>query len=371
MREIFAAILEILNESSPYLILGFALAGVLHVLLARYPRFTAQITGPGRRPVFMAALLGVPMALCSCSVLPTAIALRRRGASKGATASFLISVPETDIVAVLVTVALIGPLVAVYRPLAGIVLALATGLVVRTIEQRDLRAEARRASVASAPGTHVESCCEGNPVADHKGNAHSSVSTTSWWRRALRYGFIEIFDDIVPQLFLGMVLAAIIGVWLPDIGPDIGGGTALSYLVMVGIGIPMYVCASASTPIAAGLIAGGVSPGAAMVFLLAGPATNLASIVVLRAEFGTKILGIFIAMIAVTSIALGALLDLVVGSLHVSEVVALHEHSGSSGFQTACTFAFLVWIALSFHRSRLFPRLRGNLARMVARLSPR
>jgi len=353
------------------LILGFALAGILHVLLARYPRVTAQITGPGRRPVFMAALLGVPMALCSCSVLPTAIALRRRGASKGATASFLISVPETDVVAILVTVALIGPFVAVYRPLAGILLALATGLVVRSIEQRDLPAAARQASVAFAPGTHVESCCEGKPAGDQNGNAQSTVSTGRWWKRALRYGFIEIFDDIVPQLFLGMVLAAIIGVWLPNIGPDIGGGTALSYLVMVGIGIPMYVCASASTPIAAGLIAGGVSPGAAMVFLLAGPASNFASIVVLRAEFGTKILGVFILMIAVTSIALGALLDLLVGSLHVPNPGPLHGHDGHSPLRLIFTITFLSWIALSFHRSRLVPRLRGNLARMAARLSPR
>jgi len=120
MREIFAAIIDILGESSPYLILGFALAGVLHVVLTRYPRITAQITGPGRRPVFMAALLGAPMPLCSCSVLPAAMALRRKGASKGATASFLVSVPETDIVSILVTFALIGPFVGVWLSLIAV-----------------------------------------------------------------------------------------------------------------------------------------------------------------------------------------------------------------------------------------------------------
>jgi uncharacterized membrane protein YraQ (UPF0718 family) len=373
MREIIAAILEILNESSPYLVLGFALAGVLHVVLARYPRVTAQITGPGRRPVFMAALLGAPMPLCSCSVLPAAMALRRKGASKGATASFLVSVPETDIVSVLVTLALIGPFVAVYRPLAAVMGALATGLAVRWFELRDLRAATARASAAGPSSPRAASCCENTaPVhGEAAGNPAPAVRVAPWWKRALRYGFIEIFDDIVPQLFLGIVLAGIIGVWLPDVHPGAAGGKIVSYLLMVVIGIPVYVCAAASTPIAAGLIAGGVSPGAAMVFLLAGPATNFGSLVVLRAEFGVRILGAYVAMIALTSIALGALLDLLAGPIAVRAVATAHEHGEGSAARLACTIALLAWIALSFHRSRLFPRLRGNLARMVTRASER
>ena len=122
MREVFSAIVGILNESSPYLLMGFALAGVIHVLLGRLPGLTARLAGTGRRPVLWAALIGAPMPLCSCSVLPAAMALRRGGASKGATASFLVSVPETDVVSVLVTLALLGPLMAVYRPIAVIAL---------------------------------------------------------------------------------------------------------------------------------------------------------------------------------------------------------------------------------------------------------
>jgi hypothetical protein len=365
MGEIIAAILEILNESSPYLILGFALAGVLHVVLARYPRVTAQIAGPGRRPVFMAALLGAPMPLCSCSVLPAAMALRRKGASKGATASFLVSVPETDIVSVLVTLALIGPFVALYRPLAAIAGALAIGFVVRWAEQRDRRAAAARD--AGAPD--ATPCCEDGSSAPKGGEPdRAKKPLPPAWVRALRYGFVEIFDDIAPQLFLGVVLAGVIGVWLPDIEPVAGGGKVLSYLVMLAIGIPVYVCAAASTPIAAGLIAGGVSPGAAMVFLLAGPVTNFGSLVVLRAEFGARILGVYVAMIGLTSIALGALLDLLVGAVDLPAVSPLAEgHGDASRFRLACTIALLAWVALSFHRSRLFPRLRGNLARVVAR----
>ena len=369
MRDVFSSLTEILRESSPYLILGFFLAGVIHVLLQRFPRVTAALAGPGNRPIFLAALLGAPMPLCSCSVVPAALALRREGASKAATASFLVSVPETDVVSVLVTLALIGPFVAVYRPLAAVVAALATGLVIRIIEQRE-RKQAAAIPVMQASTAH--DCCHPQVAAEHtppaRGDEHSH--RPSWWSRALRYGFIEMFDDISPQLILGIVIAAIIGVALPEINPGLARNhTFISYLVMVAIGIPMYVCAAASTPIAAGLIAGGVSPGAAMVFLLAGPATNVGSLVVLRGEFGTRVLAAYVAMIAVTSITLGALLDRLVGSLHINAMAHPHQHVGNSLVSTVLMCLFLLWTALSFHRSRLLPRLSAWLSRLLPRAS--
>jgi uncharacterized protein len=366
VREFFAALTGILNESSPYLVLGFALAGFMHVLLDRFPRITAQLTRPGKRPLFLAALLGVPMPLCSCSVLPAALALRRQGASKGTTATFLVSEPETDIVSILVTFALIGPFVGVYRPLAAIAAALATGFVIHAIERRELRPTA-----APAPASlqqNAGACCDDTHVLAHA-TPHSTIVSksgrASWWTRSLRYGFIEIFDDIVPQLFLGIGVAALISVLLPEIDPRLARGNAmLSYLVMVAVGIPVYVCAAASTPIAAGLIAAGVSPGAAMVFLLAGPATNIGSLFVLRGVFGARILAVYVLMIAASSIALGALLDLLIGSLHVTMAAPAHEH-GTSPLAITCTLALLVWTLLSFHRSRLIPRMRDGLVRLL------
>lgn len=363
MRDVFASLIEILRESSPYLILGFFLAGVIHVLLQRFPRVTAALAGPGNRPIFLAALLGAPMPLCSCSVVPAALALRRAGASKAATASFLVSVPETDVVSVLVTLALIGPFVAVYRPLAAVVAALATGLVIRIIEQRE-RKKAPAIAVIEASATL--DCCHPRAADPVAAPAGQPAHRPSWWSRALRYGFIEMFDDISPQLILGIVIAAIIGVALPEINPGLARShTFISYIVMVAIGIPMYVCAAASTPIAAGLIAGGVSPGAAMVFLLAGPATNVGSLVVLRSEFGTRVLAAYVAMIAVTSIALGALLDRLVGSMHVNAMAHVHHHGGNSAVSTVLMCLFLLWTAISFHRSRLLPRMGHGLIRML------
>jgi uncharacterized membrane protein YraQ (UPF0718 family) len=364
MREVFASLVEILRESAPYLILGFALAGIFHIVLQRFPRITAALTGSGARPIFLAALIGAPMPLCSCSVMPAALTLRRQGASKGTTASFLVSVPETDIVSILMTFALIGPFFAVYRPLAAVAIALTTGLVIRSLEQREHQRHVTASTQSSS--TTVDGCCEEPPIVSGAHPSHAPSPARSWILRAFVYGFVEVFDDIVPQLFLGIVIAAIISVLLPEVSPQlVQGHKFLSYLIMGAAGIPAYVCAAASTPIAAGLIAGGVSPGAAMVFLLVGPATNLASLVVMRSMFGARLLTVYLAMIAVTSVALGALLDLLIGKINVNPIPHVHHHGGNSMVPTVFMCVFLLWTLISFHRSRLVWRMRDGLSRRL------
>jgi uncharacterized membrane protein YraQ (UPF0718 family) len=161
-------IIRILNESSVYLLLGFTLAGLLHVLMQRFPRVTGTLTGKGKRPVFLASLIGLPMPLCSCGVLPAALALRKNGASKGATASFLVSVPETDIVSILLTLALMGPLMAIFRPAAALVTAGSPRAGVATTTATTMRSRAlsratarknrpRRAPNKNAAGSHERS----------------------------------------------------------------------------------------------------------------------------------------------------------------------------------------------------------------------
>ncbi len=349
MQQIFAGIVAILYESAPYLLLGFAVAGLIHVSLARFPRVTAMLTGTGRRPILWAAFIGLPMSLCSCSVLPAARALRREGASKGATASFLVSVPETDVVSIFATLAMIGPLFAVYRPAAALLTALVAGFVVRAIEMRERRSAAPRPTVAAPTAT--DSCCHDEIVAP-------VASKRPWWVRALHHGYIDVFDDIAPQLALGILLAAVIGAWLPAIDPGlVAGGSAISYLVMVAIAVPLYVCASASTPIAAGLIAGGASPGAAMVFLLAGPATNLSSLVVVRDMLGARGLVGYLASIVAVSVACGVALDAFVGRFALPVFEPTHMHASHSPVELVLTAVFLVLVAWSFQRTRLFPRL--------------
>lgn len=358
MRTVLTNIIGILNESSLYLIMGFALAGVFHVVLARFPRLMALLTGRGPRPVFMATILGLPMPLCSCSVLPAAITLRRQGASKGATSSFLVSVPETDIVSILLTFGLLGTAMAVYRPLAALVTALVVGLLVNAFD--------RSRTQPTPTSADEDSCCHHDAI----DAAVASPPSVPWYRRALKYGFVEIFDDIIAQLFVGIVVAAALVTFLPDVSIGaMAGASITAYAVMLAVGVPMYVCATASTPIAAGLIAGGLTPGAAMVFLLAGPATNIASLFVLRREFGARLLGVYLISIAFLSVALGAAFDWLPGMPAVT--VRAHAHEHVMPLQSAATIVLLILILVSFHRTRFVWRVRDRFVRAVTRLAGR
>jgi uncharacterized membrane protein YraQ (UPF0718 family) len=349
-------IVRILNESSFYLLLGFTLAGLLHVLMQRFPRATASLTNRGSKPVFLASLIGLPMPLCSCGVLPAALALRKSGASKGATASFLVSVPETDIVSILLTLALMGPLMGVFRPAAALVTAIFAGLIVNYIDSRTREPEPAAATHASGcchndEPEHTASCCgdDAAPVEKEK--------QRGWLARAFHFGFVEIFDDVILQLLIGFVLAGVIVTWLPALHVEnMVGDSPLLYLVMLLIGVPVYVCATASTPLAAGLIAGGISPGAAMVFLLAGPATNIAGLLVLNKHFGSRVLGGYLAAIAVFSVLAGALLDRLIGPDFELPVAAeAHVHHTAAPHQIACTVILVVLAAVALTRSRLLP----------------
>ncbi len=391
--------LAILDESAVWLLLGFGLAGIIHVVLSRWRRLGAAFAGRGPRPVVLATLVGLPMPLCSCSVLPAALALRREGAGRGAMASFLISVPETDIVSILITMGLLGPVMAVYRPLAALATALVAGLLVGALDrgsraaspatatspapaatcchERDAAtARAEGSGPAPADGDHVPAPGTGAGPArtgacDHDAPAEGSILRDGgrgpWPVRALRYGYVRMFDDIVPQLVLGFLVAAALTTWLPGIeSARAAAGSPFVYLVMLALGVPVYVCAVASTPMAVGLIAGGVSPGAALVFLLAGPATNVASLFVLRREFGDRLLAVYLWVLGAMSLAAGVLFDRLPGHpVDVAAAVARHTAREASALDRAATIAFLVLFAWSARRTRLPVRLVRRLAQRL------
>jgi uncharacterized membrane protein YraQ (UPF0718 family) len=360
MKELFTSFLTIVGDSAPYLLLGFALAGVLHVILARFPFLMARLTRPGRRSVLYGALIGVPMPLCSCSVLPAAMGLRRDGASRGATASFLVSVPETDVVSILITYALIGPVMAIYRPIAAFLSALATGFAVDSLR---MHGDNRPAVAQPDPACGCE---------ETAGHPHTAPED-AWWKRSFRYGFIEIFDDIILQLLLGIGIAAALTAWLPPI-ESIGNGTHVvwQYLAMLAIGIPLYVCATASTPVAAGFIAAGISPGAAMVFLLAGPATNVAGLLVLRSEFGPRFLVTYVIAVAVASVVMGIAFDVLASALPIPPVTPpLHVQEGWPALRIAAAAVFLLLTLVSIHRTRALQRAGAHLVRLGGRSTGR
>ena len=277
------SLLNIVCEMSPYLLLGFLIAGVLHVFVPQkfYRRYLSK---DNKWAVVWAALLGVPLPLCSCGVIPTAIGLRNEKASKGAVASFLIATPQTGIDSILATFSLLGLGFTIIRPVAALVTGVCGGFLVnRLVKDNDT-------IVAEQDTCRVE-------------------TRNRFWR-VLKYAYYEMIRNIGGRLVIGLLVAALIQVAVPDeFFLHFGSQPLLQMLVILVIAVPMYICSTGSIPVAAALIMKGLSPGAALVMLMAGPAVNLASILVVRKAMGRAFTWIYLLVIVVFSILFGMLVN--------------------------------------------------------------
>jgi len=294
---------SILREASLFLLVGFTIAGMLAVLAPS--RLFARLLGRGKiRSVLWASVVGAPIPLCTCGVLPTALGLARQGATKGATVSFLISTPETGIDSIALTYALMDPIITLFRPIAGVLTAMVAGIVTNVWGTRDASA-ATDSSNGSAPGTEVSEV----PLL-YLPAAPAANGRLRRFRRIFAYAFRELLGETAHWLALGIALSAVVAVLLPAslIERYLSGGLA-TMLLMFALGIPTYTCASASTPVAAALVLKGISPGAALVFLLSGPATNLGAVVVLFKFMGRRVMAIYLSTILVMSVLAGYALD--------------------------------------------------------------
>jgi len=302
---------SILREASFFLLLGFVLAGVFAVLVPS--RLLMRFLGRGKiRSVLWAAAIGTPLPLCSCGVLPTALGLSRQGATRGATVSFLISTPEIGIDSIALSYALMDPIITVFRPIAAFITATVAGIATNLWggRRQDGPVEAINGDVTLAePREEPTPGSERRLPLDGNGGPRFASQWTAV-RKIFAYGFGDVLDDIAHWLILGVILAALVAVLLPAsvIERYLGGGL-VTMLAMLAIGIPIYTCASASTPVAAALVLKGLSPGAALVFLLSGPATNVGAIVVLLKFLGRRVVAIYLVSIAVVSLAAGYTLD--------------------------------------------------------------
>jgi len=276
-------------EMSPYLLFGFFVAGVLSVLVSQR-LVQKHLGGRGIWPLLKASLFGIPLPLCSCGVIPVSMSLRKHGASKGSTISFLLSTPQTGMDSIFVTLSLLGPLFAVFRPLAALVTGLVGGGLVDVFGQNR----------EDENGTPQKAADESS----------GSKKKTRRVAEGLKYGFITLPRDIGKALMVGLVIAAVISALVPEgyfadkLGPGI-----LQMVVMMFLGIPVYVCATASVPVAAALILAGLTPGAALVFLMTGPATNAASFVTIWKVLGKATAITYLATVAGCAILGGILLD--------------------------------------------------------------
>jgi len=330
---------QLLGRMSPYLLFGFFFAGILRVFSSSEK--VARHLGEGRvSSVIKAALFGIPLPLCSCGVIPTAISLRRQGANKGATLSFLISTPTTGVDSILATYSLLGPLFAIYRVVASFLAGVFCGL----LGNFSLKETPQPLDVAST----CDLCDVNEP------HLHSILDKI---RFMFHYAFVELLEGIGRWLLLGILIGGVITYLIPQefIENYLGSGWQ-AMIVMLVVGIPIYVCATGSIPIVASLMFKGMSPGAGMVFLLAGPATNAATITVLAKELGKKAVALYLISISITSILLGTLLNLIweIFAFQRSFLVAMSKEILPRWMEMGSALVLLGLIALGFAKGKLW-----------------
>jgi uncharacterized membrane protein YraQ (UPF0718 family) len=311
---------HLLLESSAFILFGLMVAGLLRVFLS--PSSVAHHFGNGRfLSVFKAALLGVPIPLCSCGVLPAAASLKKQGANNGAVTAFLISTPESGVDSISITYALLDPIMTVVRPLVAFVTAFFAGISENLFGVN--KNQVQELPDLSCP---IDGCCDGiNCSPEEHWNHHTFSEKLA---AGLRFAFTDVWRDLVGWFMVGLLLAGLITAMIPDefMARFLGGGLS-SMLLMLAVGIPLYICATASTPIAAALILKGVSPGAALVFLIAGPATNITSLTVLLGVLGKRATAIYLSAIALSAILFGLALDWVYGTLGISAQAVVGQAS--------------------------------------------
>lgn len=342
-ENLFYSLAAIVNEMSPYILLGFLIAGLLHVFV-RPEMMSRHLAGKGAAPVVKAALFGIPLPLCSCGVLPTAVSLRRQGASRGAATSFLIATPQTGVDSIAATYSLLGLPFAILRPVAALVGAVLGGVTVSKTDRGDGAEEV----IESAHECH-DHCCEVRELPrSFFGKLVESV----------RYGLVDMVGSVGKWLVIGLIVAALITVLVPDsLFTSLSQYPVLAMLVMVVVAIPMYICATGSIPIALSLMLKGLSPGVAFVLLMAGPAANFASIMVLGKAIGRRATAIYVGSVVVTAMAFGLLIDYLLPAgwfvPSISEMVSQDCHQVTFPiFPTLCSILLVGLLIYAAVRSR-------------------
>ena len=328
---------SLLLDSSVYILFGILIAGLLKVFLN--PETVARHLGSGRfSSVIKAALIGVPLPLCSCGVLPAAVALKKQGATKGATTAFLISTPESGVDSIAISYALLDPIMTVIRPVAAFVTAIIAGCVENSIDWPQHQ--------APIPPRVVDT--KGNQGAPYDHHGHTSHKG-KWAKikNSLKYAVVDVWGDIAVWFFGGLLIAGLIMALIPEelMVKWLDGGFS-SMLIMLAVGIPLYICATASTPVAAALILKGVSPGAALVFLLVGPATNITSLAVLVGILGKKSTFRYLFILSCSAVLFGLAVDQLYQMAGISPRAIIGEASELVPYGLKLGGAFLL-IALS------------------------
>ncbi|GAA0405892.1 SO_0444 family Cu/Zn efflux transporter [Cocleimonas flava] len=394
-------LLELCLEAAPWLVLGLVIGGLIKALIPT-SLLQKHLSGNSAPSIVKAALFGAPLPLCSCGVIPAALGLRRAGASKSATVSFLVATPETGIDSVSVSYALLGPFMAIVRPIAAIISAITAGLLVGKAEENESHMAASIATTSSAeasccgseksekvvakvsccggseavskpvekttsccsssdeaskPPKEIKSCCDSSNGSSNEipMESHPDSFIHKAWNGVV-YSFTELFDKVLFWLVIGLVFAALVQTFVPVTFLAEWGSGLPAMLLMLVVGIPMYVCATASTPIAAGLLLAGVSPGTAMVFLMAGPATNISTLGVIGKELGRRSLIAYLSGVTIVALITGFLVDYLISAFNIDVQGQIsHSHDMVPAVIAWASLLLLVGVVLKLKLGKSHP----------------
>ena len=344
------ALVDLSNAMAPYILFGLLFAGILHELVPE----TLVTKHLGKENVFSvikATLFGIPLPVCSCGVIPLATSIKKSGASKGATLSFLISTPITGVDSILATYGVFGWIFTLYRVFTSMVIAMVAGILTNLFDKESLESvnmnsievpqtELQGVNTFSEASTEeVASCCSAGSSCSTRTKSKFSIN------KVLKYAFVTLLGDIAKPLFWGLVIGALISVAIPQNLSDILiENSWLSYLIVIVIAVPMYVCATASLPIAAALMLSGVSAGAAFVFLSAGPATNTVTIGVVKKMLGSCSLYIYLGSIIIGSVLFGMGLDYIFDIANISPQSLVHMDENTGFISVASSLVLWVFV---------------------------
>lgn len=345
IKEIAIVIFSIFNEMSVYLLLGFLFAGILHVLVPQQ-LFSKYLSKNHWTSVFYATLFGIPLPLCSCGVIPTGMALYKEGASKGSVVAFLIATPQTGIDSIIATYSLLGLPFAIIRPIVALFTALFAGLTTNIFTAKE----------------------SSSAVISHTDDKQTELSFTQKLKKVFYYGYVEMMEDIGKMLMFGLIVAGLISYFVPDnFFMIFDNNTLLTMLLVLLVAIPMYVCATGSIPIAIALMMKGMSPGTALVLLMAGPAANIASMLVIGKVLGKKTFALYLTTLIIGAITSGLIIDnfLPAAWFDVSNFAMAGHHGGHFYyFKIICSvILFALFInAIIFHKHTEEENLMKNIS---------
>lgn len=395
MLEFLNNLLLLSLEAAPWLVLGLVIGGFFKALIPT-SLLKRHLSGNGISSIVKAAIFGAPLPLCSCGVIPAALGLRKAGASKPSTISFLVATPETGVDSVTISYALLGPFMAIVRPIAAIVSAITAGLLVGRSEENNTTEIDETTEVVSCCGSKnteeviqevvVSSCCSsvsspasveeekeanccgvGDSSSDTSDNKPKSFLTEAWG--GIVYSFSDLFNKVLLWLVIGMVFAALVKTFVPVTFLTEWGTGLPAMLVMLVVGIPMYVCATASTPIAAGFLLAGVSPGTAMVFLMAGPATNISTLGVIGKELGRRSLIAYLSGVGIVALLTGLIVDYLVAAMGIDiQAQISHSHEMIPSFIAWASLLLLVGVVIVLKTQRV-AKIKGNKSKSVEKKS--